>query len=81
MSSKLNSRNEQPKRAVFCGSESEQCERTASEHYHYQHLFRTPQPSPPSDPSERPWMTTEMDERSKQHLMTNKEKQSYEQQV
>lgn len=81
MSSRMNSRNEQPKRAVFCASESEQCERQVSEHYHYhtaEHLY---QPSPPSDPSERPWMTTEMDERSKQHLMTDKENQSYEQQV
>jgi hypothetical protein len=81
MDSKANSRNEQPKRAVFCSSESEQCERTASEHYHYQQPSPAFQPSPPSDPSERPWMTTEMDERSKQHLMTDKEKQSYEQQV
>ena len=78
MDSKSDSRNEQPKRAVFCGSEFEHLKRTLSLSHRAEHL---PQPSPPSDPSERPWMTTVADERSKQHLMTDKEKQSYEQQV
>ncbi len=63
----MNSNNEQTLEQPFGAAFLSELKNTGREHYHYQ------QPKPasplaptPSDPSERPCVTTKMNERSKQ---------------